>query len=139
MIAWVEPRPPTRRRIRFLRRTPARLLLPGMLALTGSGCAGSAPLDRRTSDIAQRLDVVELQGAMRCAPRELAMARSHLEFAKLEREQGSLSRARHHLDVAEENVQAAGVLSPPERCASSAESAGSPQTASPAPPTTEVP
>jgi hypothetical protein len=116
------------------RRREARVLaVAGVAVLVSIGCASSAPLERQMAHIAQTLAAVEARGAMRCAPRELAIARSHLEFARLEREQGSLSRVRQHLAVAEENIDAASVLSPSDRCAGSAEAAGAPLRASPGP------
>ncbi len=87
---------------------------PVLLAL---GCARDARLDRRVDEVALSLAQVEARGAMRCAPRELAIARSHLEFAQLDRQRGSAARALQHLDVAEENVRAAGVLAEPTSCA----------------------
>jgi hypothetical protein len=60
--------------------------------------------------------VADQNGAMRCAPRQLAVARSHLEFAYLEREQGFSSRAQYHLRIADEHARAANLLSPPDRC-----------------------
>jgi len=79
-------------------------------------CASGAELGGRLGDTARRLREVEAQGAMRCAPRELALARSHLEFAELERDRGAPTRARQHLDIADENVRAAAELSPADRC-----------------------
>ncbi len=58
----------------------------------------------------------ERNGAMRCAPRELAMAKSHLEFASVELDQGFFLRAREHLQIAEANAHAAYDLSPPQKC-----------------------
>ena len=54
---------------------------------------------------------------MRCAPRELALAKSHLQFADVELDQGFLSKASRHLAIAEPNAHAAYDLSPPEKCA----------------------
>lgn len=62
-------------------------------------------------------DQAERNGAIRCAPRELAMAKSHLRFALIELDQGYLSRATRHLDIAEPNTHAAYSLSPPQVCA----------------------
>ncbi|MBN2195136.1 MAG: OmpA family protein [Polyangiaceae bacterium] len=55
-------------------------------------------------------------GAARCAPRELAIAQSQLRFARIELGQGFLSKAKHHLWLAEPNARAALFLSPPEYC-----------------------
>lgn len=62
-------------------------------------------------------DQAERNGAIRCAPRELAMAKSHLRFALLELDQGFVSRASKHLELAEPNAHAAYALSPPQVCA----------------------
>jgi outer membrane protein OmpA-like peptidoglycan-associated protein len=62
-------------------------------------------------------DQAERNGAIRCAPRELAMAKSHLRFALLELDQGFVSRATTHLEIAEPNARAAYSLSPPQVCA----------------------
>jgi hypothetical protein len=80
------------------------------------GCARSARLEVRLAQIDGALAEAEELGAMRCAPRELAIAQSQVEFGRLEREQGDLARAFEHLDVAEANVRAAKLLSAPERC-----------------------
>lgn len=81
-----------------------------------AGCASAAQLDAYVGQIEQALLEAEAAGAMNCAPRELAMARSHLRFAQLEREQGFPKRARQHLDVADENARGAQVLSPAGHC-----------------------
>jgi hypothetical protein len=59
----------------------------------------------------------EQSGARRCAPRELAVGRSQLAFATIEDAQGFAAKARQHLRLAEQNVQAARLLSIPPRCA----------------------
>jgi OOP family OmpA-OmpF porin len=108
-------RQPSARRGRS-RRPCAVLVLLGV----ASGCASAADLSQRMDRVARAVVAVEARGAMRCAPRELAVARSHLEFARLEEEQGFPSRARQHLDVAEENVEAASALSPLGKCTNAA-------------------
>jgi outer membrane protein OmpA-like peptidoglycan-associated protein len=59
----------------------------------------------------------ERNGAIRCAPRELATAKSHLSFATVELDQGFLFRAQDHLSIAKANAHAAYDLSPPQKCA----------------------
>jgi OOP family OmpA-OmpF porin len=87
------------------------------LALAGAlGCMRSTQLDLQVDRIGQLLLDAEANGAMRCAPRELAVARSQLEFAELERAQGFSSRAEQHLMAADQNARAAKLLSPPEHC-----------------------
>jgi len=59
----------------------------------------------------------EASGAMRCAPRELALAKAHLRFAETNLDQGQSILAEQHLAIAEPNAQAALTLSPVEKCA----------------------
>jgi len=80
------------------------------------GCMRSAHLDQQVDRIGQLLLDAEANGALRCAPRELAVARSQLEFAELERAQGFSSKAEQHLVAADQNARAAKLLSPPEHC-----------------------
>jgi hypothetical protein len=87
-----------------------------MLCMTAA-CASEARLDRELARIAQSLVDADHAGAMRCAPRQLAVARSHLEFAELERQQGFTSRAEYHLRVADQHARAAKLLAPREHCA----------------------
>lgn len=56
-------------------------------------------------------------GAARCAPRALALARAHLAFARIELRQGDGARARMHLDESALQAAAASRLSPALRCA----------------------
>jgi OOP family OmpA-OmpF porin len=86
------------------------------LCLCWLGCARSSVLDQQIDRTAQLLLDAEANGALRCAPRQLAVARSQLEFAELERAQGFSSKAERHLVVADQHARAALLLSPPERC-----------------------
>jgi OmpA-OmpF porin, OOP family len=97
----------------------------GLAAAGLAGCARSARLDARVAQLDGALAGAEAQGAMRCAPRELAIAQSQLEFARLEREQGDASRALAHLDIADENVRGAELLSAPGRCGDPSEATDS--------------
>lgn len=92
------------------------LVLAGLAAATQAGCAWSARLDARVAQLGGALAEAEAHGAMRCAPRELAIAQSQLEFARLEREQGDAASALAHLDLGDENVRAARLLSTSGRC-----------------------
>lgn len=73
-------------------------------------------MDQQVARIGQWIQDAEARGALRCAPRELAVARSHLQFAELERAQGFSSKAERHLHVADQHAQAARLLSTPEHC-----------------------
>jgi OmpA-OmpF porin, OOP family len=80
-------------------------------------CTASESLRGRIDGLSSIAQNAEQNGAMKCAPRELAMARSHLEFAKNELDQGQYANAINHVDIAEPNARAALANSPPDRCA----------------------
>lgn len=92
-----------------------------MLAVVAcvAGCQHGPATTRRIELIAASIDEVEADGAYQCAPRELALARANLEFARAELEQGDPFRAEEHLGEAELNAGAARRLSPGERCGGS--------------------
>ncbi|HEX2670628.1 MAG TPA: thrombospondin type 3 repeat-containing protein [Polyangiaceae bacterium] len=90
-------------------------LLATPLALTQ--CTQSAEMRGRIEGLEKIVDQAERNGAMRCAPRELAIARSQLEFASIELDQGFVSKAQAHLAKAEPNAHAAEMLSPAQKCA----------------------
>jgi len=95
----------------------ARLAPCAALALT-IGCAQAIALDNDLVRVERRLELALGGGAYYCAPRELAQARAHLDFARVDHEQGEPGAARAHLSSAELNVRAAERLSPASRCAS---------------------
>jgi len=95
-----------------------RRALPLVLGLTFlSACAQTASMRGRIDGLRQVAQQAEKNGAMRCAPRELALAKSHLSFAETELDQGFFPRAKTHLDLADANAHAAFDLSPPAKCA----------------------
>ena len=55
------------------------------------------------------IDKARKSGAYQCAPRELAMAETNVDFAENELAEGDFIRARQHIEVAVENANAAGV------------------------------
>src|SRR5690349_13454977 len=88
------------------------------LALTAAhGCADAPKLRGQIAGLEKITEQAERNGAIRCAPRELALAKSNLEFAKLELEEGSFARAKEHVSLASPNATAASFLSPPQYCA----------------------
>lgn len=93
----------------------------GLLALgaaTLPAACSQVPVMRGNIEALTKLsDQAERNGAVRCAPRELALAKSHLAFATMELDQGDFVRAKDHLDIAEANAHAAHDLSPPQKCA----------------------
>jgi len=90
-----------------------------VLALT-AGCAGS--------QIAADVETVRTQagearrnGALRCAPRELALAEVNAEFAQTELGEGDYFRAREHLETARANAREALRKSPAATCGAEAD------------------
>ncbi len=89
------------------------------LGLTAA-CSVSHVTPGRLDGLRSAIDEVTRAGGYRCAPRELSLARANLEFAELEVQQGDLSRAQEHLNLAESNAGAARLLSPIDRCGKAA-------------------
>ena len=90
------------------------------VALMGAmttGCGADNALRGKVDGYTRIAKQAKDNGAIRCAPRELAMAEAHLEFAMIEMEQGVMSRANYHLALGAVNAQAAYDLSPPQYCA----------------------
>jgi len=96
-----------------------RRLSPALgLVLIVTGCAEGPALRGRIRGLSTTVEDAEKNGAMTCAPRELAVAKSQLEFAQIDLDQGQFSSAEAHLAKAEPNAQAAFTMSPPDRCTS---------------------
>ena len=96
-----------------------KVVLIGILATSFShlGCQSDTIARGRIEGLEKIVKQAKDNGAVRCAPRELATAESHLKFATIEREQGVMSRANFHLEYAAVNAQAAYDMSPPQYCA----------------------
>lgn len=92
-------------------------LVVGLLALTA--CAGSSV---RKDVAASRTQIATARdnGAMRCAPVELALAEAHSDFAAQELSEGNYFEAKRQATLARENAAAAVAKSPKERCAPAA-------------------
>lgn len=99
------------------RRGPLHVLLAVALVSTAVGCAKGSMLRGRIDGLTDVVEQAERNGAYRCAPRELALAQAHLEFARTELVQGDANRAEEHFAIAEPNGRAAFRLSPAARCA----------------------
>jgi OOP family OmpA-OmpF porin len=84
-------------------------------AVVLAGCAG-AELDRRARQLRGTLKTARAAGAYRCAPRELAVAESHAEFAERALEAGDYFGAKGHLSVADASAQQALARSPADQC-----------------------
>lgn len=98
-----------------MRRNPTPALL-FALALAETGCGGSPALRGQLAGLTELTEHAVARGAMRCAPRQLAIAHAELHFAALELDQGFASKAATHLAVAELNARAANNLSPVGGC-----------------------
>jgi outer membrane protein OmpA-like peptidoglycan-associated protein len=81
----------------------AAVLLP-LLAACASTRTLQADHNTLVTDIAK---AESSQWAMQCAPRELALANSHREFAELEFQEGDARRAAEHVAIAHENIEKA--------------------------------
>jgi OOP family OmpA-OmpF porin len=86
-------------------------------ALLATACSQGLLLEGRIRGLSATVAEVERSGALSCAPRELAIAKSQLEFAQIDLDQGQLSNAEAHLAKGEPNVRAAAAMSPANRCA----------------------
>lgn len=81
-----------------------------------SGCAHVAVMRGEIDGLEKLIAQAERNGAKRCAPRELAIARAHTTFATVELDEANSLRAEDHLIVARSNAQAAYDLSPAVKC-----------------------
>jgi outer membrane protein OmpA-like peptidoglycan-associated protein len=97
----------------------AGVLAFALLAVAVVGCAGTA-VRARPHTIVQLIATARDNGAMRCAPIELAMAEAHNDFAKQELSEGNYYPAKREAAIARTNAQAAIDKSPRERCAPAA-------------------
>jgi outer membrane protein OmpA-like peptidoglycan-associated protein len=90
-------------------------LLPVAASLVACGTSGPV-LRGRVQALEERVETAQKNGAVKCAPRELAIAASHLRFASTALDQGRMSAAQAHLALAEPNAIAAFEMSPADRC-----------------------
>jgi OOP family OmpA-OmpF porin len=97
------------------RRGGLACLLVSVIAM--AACSQAPRMRGQIAGLEKLVEQAERNGAVRCAPRELALARSQLKFATLELDQGFFSKAEAHLGRAEPNAHAALALSPPQYCA----------------------
>ena len=89
------------------------VVVPGIAA---SGCSHAGALRGRMHEVGTMIDDARANGALACAPRELATATSHLQFAEIDLAQGELSNAWEHVAIAQPNAEAALLLSPAASC-----------------------
>jgi outer membrane protein OmpA-like peptidoglycan-associated protein len=92
-----------------------RRLLVAAAALAVSACATGSKLRQNAEVMRSDIEKAKRSGAVRCAPRELALAEANVAFSEEEVAYGNAGRAKQHLDLAERNVKRALRLS--ETCA----------------------
>ncbi len=86
-----------------------RMLLAVLLA--AAGCATGGKLRENARVVRADIDKAKRSGAVKCAPKELALAEANVDFAENESAYGHATRAKEHLDGAEKNVKKALDLS----------------------------
>ena len=84
-------------------------------AISLAGCAGTE-MENSVHEVRTIAKEARDNGAYKCAPRELALADTHIEFTERELAQGDYFRARDHLHVADHNAREAYRLSPRDKC-----------------------
>jgi OOP family OmpA-OmpF porin len=98
-------------------KAPALRAMALAAALVGLGCGHAHSVDQGIDSVQHQLEQVLSSGGYYCAPRELALARAHLEFARRKLAEGDSREADSHLKEASLNARAAERLSPTARCA----------------------
>jgi outer membrane protein OmpA-like peptidoglycan-associated protein len=95
--------------------TSLRIVIAAALAAASVSCAGTE-LRERASVTDRIIASARDNGAMRCAPVELAMAESHNDFARQELSEGNYHQAVREVEIAEAQAKAALDKSPRDRC-----------------------
>src|SRR5262249_2270951 len=86
------------------------------VAVLGS-CSTVSQMRGEIEGLSKVTEQAERNGAIRSAPRELAMATAHLKFAEIEIDRGFPPRAKDPPQIAASNAHAAYALPPPAKCA----------------------
>lgn len=76
-----------------------------------AGCAADGKLRRTAEVVRADVDKARKSGAMKCAPKELAVAEANLDFGVAEADRGNPGAASDHLRLAEQQVKRALELS----------------------------
>jgi outer membrane protein OmpA-like peptidoglycan-associated protein len=88
-----------------LRAASLSVVVVGVVVVGGS-CVGPR-IQAQSEVVRSDIDKAKKSGAYTCAPRELALAETSVDFAENELAQGDFIRAQQHIDVAIENANAA--------------------------------
>src|SRR4029453_5260495 len=81
-------------------------LLAFVMIASGLGCAG-LQLKSNVREVRAIAKEARDRGAYKCAPRELALAETNVEFASHELDQGDYFRARDHVRISDRNAREA--------------------------------
>jgi OmpA-OmpF porin, OOP family len=84
----------------------SRILLAVGFAASFLSCVGPG-IQAQSEVVRSDIEKARKSGAYQCAPKELALAETSVDFAENELAQGDFMRARQHMDVAIENASAA--------------------------------
>ncbi len=90
--------------------------LPLLVACTLAACTTGAVLEQDAQTIRKDIARARDAGAIRCAPAELAMAETHVDFIETEIAEGDSKRAEEHVEIAREAVKKALAISDPDQC-----------------------
>jgi len=88
-----------------------RTILLALALASAVGCVTGGRLRQNAQVVRADIDKAKRSGAVRCAPKELALAEANVEFAEEENRYGHATRAKEHLDAAEKSVKKALDLS----------------------------
>ncbi len=89
----------------------------GFVLLFLSACSTGETLRQEAQSIRKDIARAKEAGAVRCAPRELAMAESHVDFLDTELDEGDFVRAGRHAETARSNITRALSITDPTQCA----------------------
>ncbi len=93
-------------------RMAGRLAALGIACVLGAGaCVTGGQIRTTASVVDEDIKLAREQGALKCAPKELAIAEANLTFTLGELKQGNWVRARQHVEIAEEYAKKAVQLS----------------------------
>ncbi len=89
----------------------SRRVLVVLATLALAGCATGGKLRQNSQVVRADIEKAKRSGAVRCAPKELALAEANVDFAEQESAYGHAARAKEHLAGAERSVKRALELS----------------------------
>jgi OOP family OmpA-OmpF porin len=92
--------------LRAIATLTLRRAFPALAGLLLLACSAGRELQVRADYVSGETHRIH-DAAVKCAEREIAMAESNLDFGQYEMQRGNYLRARDHLDVAYQNVEAA--------------------------------